>query len=428
MDFDETQLLAIDRCLRVGNANRVAGVTGEAGTGKTTILKKVHDEFVARGKTVVLCAPTGKAAKRIKEATGIDAMTIHRLLEYPHPGELDPETGQALMSTDPRKDRRNPIMYDVVLADEYNMVNNEVHRNLFDATRPGGLIRVFGDANQLPPIESSPRLQAESSPFEKLLKQFDGVRLKTIHRQTEGSSIVLNGHRIINGLMPQRADDFHMKITDEPVEAIRDHVQDTITDDYHADYSSITCQIISPSNVGWIGTRALNSMMQSMYMAGEKDFFEITRHTWEDEPTMPMYIGDKVIYTKNNYALGVFNGETGIVIELDEIGQVIVDFDDKVIAVPPLLEMTSSKGTYNMNPQKDLDLAYVITTHKSQGSEYDKVCYVMNKSRAYNLNRRNLYTGLLRAREEVMLISDQRGLSMSLYKKNVPVKKRRTLA
>ena len=161
--FDKTQAEAIGACCDI--SRRIVPVTGAAGTGKTTILQNVYKTLKARGHQVVLCAPTGKAAKRIQEATGIRARTIHRLLEYPHPGERDEKTGKTLISTDPKRDRQNPIDFDVVLVDEYAMVSVEVHRNLIDALPHGGIIRMFGDANQLQPIESSKRLQAEPSSF-----------------------------------------------------------------------------------------------------------------------------------------------------------------------------------------------------------------------------------------------------------------------
>ncbi len=150
IDLDETQLAAVERCCDL--TQRVVPVTGAAGTGKTTILQNVYRRLYKQGREVVLCAPTGKAAKRITEATGIQACTIHRLLEYPFPGERDQTTGKALVSTDPKKDRNNPLNYMVVLCDEYAMVSVEVHRNLLDALPNGAVIRMFGDANKLQPI------------------------------------------------------------------------------------------------------------------------------------------------------------------------------------------------------------------------------------------------------------------------------------
>ena len=130
-----------------------------------------------------------------------------------------------------------------------------------------------------------------------------------------------------------------------------------------------------------------------------------------------IYIQDKVIFTVNNYGLEIFNGETGIVTNRFDNGSIEVDFGDKTIEIPIEQEFENRDGVYMFNPQKDLDLAYVITTHKSQGSEYDRVCYVMNRSRSYLLNRKNLYTAISRARTHVTIITDAKSINLSLYKK-----------
>ncbi len=410
MEFDATQLAAIDAC--TSTARRVVGITGQAGTGKTTIMKQVYDHLVSVGKLVVLCAPTGKAAKRIQEATNIPAMTIHRLLEYPHPGELNPKTGKPYISTDPKRDRANPIDFNVVLADEYAMVNTEVHRNLLDALPVGGIIRMFGDANQLPPIEPNKMLQDQPSPFMQILTKFDGIRLTTIHRQVEGSSIIENGNRIINGIMPRRTDEFGITITEKPVDPVTDFLlaENSI-------FAGLAGQVISPTRQGWIGTFALNDHIQALLQPSTKPFLELERHRWSKQETMRVYIGDKVINTVNNYGIELFNGESGIVIGFDDARQVIIDFGDKVVNIPPAMPVNTRKGVAMINPQKDLELAYVITTHKAQGSEYEHVVYVMNRSRAWNLSRKNFYTGISRARKKVEVVADAKGLSLSLYKK-----------
>jgi exodeoxyribonuclease V alpha subunit len=410
--LDETQNEAVNACCDM--SRRIVAVTGAAGTGKTTILQRIYSILHARTKSVVLCAPTGKAAKRIKEATGIPAVTIHRLLEYPHPGERNEKTGAALVSTDPKKDRRNPLDFKVILADEYAMVNVEVHRNLLDAMPVGGIIRIFGDANQLQPIESNKRLQREPSSFLRMLSKFDGTWLDTIHRQAEGSNIIMNGNRIIAGYMPIRKPDFQLKITEEPVGAVIDFMQDNLAEEI--DYGTVENQIISPTKVGWVGTEALNAAIQQILQPSAKPYFEIDRHKWV-EGECRLYIGDKVIFTINNYPLEIFNGETGIVMEFGANGDVVVDFGDKVVAIPIQLEMSGRRGAYYINPQKDLDLAYVITTHKSQGSEYDRVAYIMNRSRTWLLNRKNFYTGISRAVNHVTVIADQKAIQVSLSKK-----------
>ena len=162
---------------------RIVPITGEAGTGKTTLIKDVCDKLRQAGVAVVVATPTGKAAKRVFEATGVTAMTIHRLLEYPYPGERSPKTGKPMSSTTPKRDRFNPIEYDVVLCDEYAMVKWEVHNNLLAALPRGGCIRMFGDLAQLPPIEENKLLAAKPSPFTRMIEQFNGYVLDTTFRQ-----------------------------------------------------------------------------------------------------------------------------------------------------------------------------------------------------------------------------------------------------
>ena len=413
LELDETQHKAIDACCNL--TNRIVAITGAAGTGKTTILKNVYRALYSQGREVVLCAPTGKAAKRITEATGINAVTIHRVLEYPHPGERDETTGKTLVSTDPKRDRNKPLDYKVVLCDEYAMVSVEVHRNLLDALPNGGVIRMFGDANQLQPIESNKKLQQQPSSFLKMLERFDGIRLETIHRQAGDSNIISNGQRIITGTMPLRRDDFVLKITDNPVEVVLDFMQDNLADGI--DYGTIHNQLITPTKVGWVGTEALNSAIQQLLQPSTKPYVIVERQKWSNIEEQRLYLGDKVINTVNNYPLEVFNGETGIITAFKDNGDIEIDFGDKTVKVPVSLEMTGRFGSFYMNPQKDLDLAYVITTHKAQGSEYDRICYIMNRSRSFLLNRKNFYTATSRARSHVTVITDAKSINLSLYKK-----------
>jgi len=413
LELDTTQLLAVDRCCDL--KHRIVPVTGPAGTGKTTILQHVYRNLYSHGRQVVLCAPTGKAAKRITEATGIEAKTIHRLLEYPHPGEVDQKTGKCLISTDPKRDRNFPIEQQIVLADEYAMVSVEVHRNLLDALPNGGVIRMFGDANQLQPIESNKRLQRMPSSFLNMLGKFDGIRLETIHRQAGDSNIITNGQRIIQGQIPIRKEDFVLKFSDVPVRTVLDFIQDNLLEDI--DYGTIKNQIITPTKVGWVGTEALNSAIQQLLQPSTNPYVTIARHKWSKVEEQRIYLGDKVIFTVNNYPLEVFNGETGVVTAFKDNGDITIDFGDKDITIPVSLEMMGRHGIYNINPQRDLDLAYVITTHKSQGSEYDRVCYVMNRSRSFLLNRKNFYTAISRARTHVTVVTDQTSINLSLYRK-----------
>ncbi len=426
-ELDESQRSAIARCCDIGQ--RIVPVTGQAGTGKTTIMRIVHSMLSEHGYRVVLCAPTGKAAKRIQEATGLLAMTIHRLLEYPRPGERDEKTGKALSTSTPRRDRYNPIEFDVVLADEYAMVNTEVHRNLIDALPRGGVLRAFGDVNQLPPIESFNRGQEKPSPFMEMLSRWNGIVLQHIHRQGEGSGIVTNGKLILEGRSPKRTNDFTMKITDYPVQEVRDYVQGGLEprdfaapDEPQLDLSSTKNQIIVPTNKGKVGAVELNLTVQRLFKPNAvREGVKLPRHKWDEKKEYYIVPGDKVIWTQNNYDLEVFNGETGIVKEITEFDEIIIDFGDRVLPIPPEVATLNKYGVaVTYDPRKDLDLAYVVTTHKAQGSEFDNVLYVLNKSSSFIQSKHNFYTAITRARKHVHLICDKFSLSYStLHKRTV---------
>lgn len=428
MQYDEKQLEAINLCCDL--QKRIVAVTGEAGTGKTTIIKEVYKKlcnYIEENKDlfhknkresfdvtkyIVLIAPTGKAAKRIFEATNIPAMTIHRLLEYPMPGEIDQETGKALVASSPKRDKTNPITQKIVLCDEYAMVNYELHRNLIDALPRGGCVRMFGDCNQLEPIEENPCLKNKPSQFQEMLAKFPSVRLTQIHRQADGSSIIDNSHTINKGIMPKRTNDFKIFFTGEhlyPTNVIIDLI------DKDPDFYTSSKQIISPSRNSWVGTQKLNSMIQMKRFGTQlEQGFPIERHKWAKQQEFNLFIGDKVIFTKNNYDLGVFNGETGIVKDIQLYGNITIDFGDKIVDIPTsqLLQIYGKSVDYN--PQKDIDLAYVITTHKAQGSEYKEIIYIMDRSLIFMCNRKNLYTAITRAREQVNIITDQKTLVFSL--------------
>lgn len=426
MEFDSKQIEAINLCCDM--SKRLVAITGEAGTGKTTIIKEVYNrllQYITEHKNlftnnkdfcpeeyIVLIAPTGKAAKRIYEATNIPAMTIHRLLEYPMPGEIDEKTGKALVASSPKRDKTNPIKQKIVICDEYAMVNYELHRNLLDAIPRGGVVRMFGDCNQLEPIEESSYFKNKPSQFQEMLIRFPSVILDKIHRQEDGSSIIENSHIINKGLMPRRSDDFNLYFTNSTVFPTK-IVTDLIKND--PEYYTINKQIISPSRNSWVGTQKLNLMIQMLRFGHKVDEgFQIERHKWAKPQEFYLYVGDKVIFTKNNYDLGVFNGESGIVTDIKMFGDVTIDFGDKVVNIPASQTINVYGKFVEYNPQKDIDLAYVITTHKSQGSEYKEITYIIDRSLIYMCCRKNLYTAVTRAREKVNIITDQKTLVFSL--------------
>lgn len=420
-EFDEKQKKAIELCC--DKDRRIVAITGEAGTGKTTIIKEVYRRLYSEHKVydrdcnlskivpdIVIAAPTGKAAKRIYELTGIPAVTLHRLLEYPMPGEIDETTGKPKTHFGPKRDHDNPLDQKIVICDEYAMVNVELHRNLINALPRGGMVRMFGDCNQLEPIEEI-SVVGDVSPFNEALKKFPSVVLSQIHRQDEGSSIIKCAHQINLGMIPQKSDDFKLIITGQEKQPT-DVLVNIVEND--PEFFGQNKQILSPAKVRWVGTEKLNALIQSCRFFGkESDGVPIERHPWCKTP-LSLYVGDKVIVTKNNYDLGVFNGETGIVKEVYLYGDVVIDLGDRIVKIPCQMMMQSRKGYYIMNPQRDLDLAYVITTHKAQGSEYEEVVYVLDKAIKFNQSRKNLYTAVTRAKKKVTIITDQQSLMYSL--------------
>jgi exodeoxyribonuclease V alpha subunit len=417
--LDDTQQEAVNLCCDI--TKRVCAVTGAAGSGKTTILKTAYRELEEAGYAVKLAAPTGKAAKRIYEVTGIEALTNHRLLEYTHPGDPDPKTGRPVQFSYPRRTRANPLDVDVLFVDEYAMVNRDLHRSLFDALPPGACIRVFGDNNQLPPIEEDKVLQGNPSAFMELLDKFHSVRLDTVHRQGKDSGILLNLQCILKGRMPTRNDQWSMHFSETPVDALRDYILDQMEEG--VDFTQIDNQILTPQNTSWVGTVKLNSMIQSLFHSKMEPALMVPRNNWVKGEgdvkggSIRMFVGDKVIVTRNMYDLNVFNGESGKIIEITHDGEIVIDFGDREQAIPPILMVQNRYGKIiEVDPRKDIDLGYAVTTHKAQGSEYNNVVYVLNKSTGYMQNRRNFYTATSRGREKVHIITDQRSISFSLSK------------
>lgn len=400
---DELQEKAITLCCSTDA--RIVSVTGQAGTGKTTIMKTVYWAFIDAGHNVALAAPTGKAAKRIQEATGIPAMTIHRLLEFSHPGDPDEKTGKPIGHSTPNRRPGHPLPYSVVLVDEYSMVHHQLHRQLLDAMRAGSMLRCFGDANQLPPIEEFSVAQGpppEMSPFKQLLIRFPSVKLKNIYRQGEGSDVVFNAHRILNKMCPQQRDDFQLILGHEQQPELLKLVEAE-----PEQFRSLNYQVITPIHKGWIGTKALNNKMQTIIQGNNMAAAHvIPRNTW-DKVELSLTTGDKVLWTKNDYTLEIFNGETGHVIGFED-GQVVIDFSDRVISVPPFIRYEKSPGEFvSYDPRKCIKLAYAITTHASQGSEYDSVVYMMDKYAMVLQDQSNFYTGVTRAKRRATVIADR---------------------
>lgn len=458
-EYHPKQVEAINACL--DPANRIQPVTGEAGTGKTYIIQEIYNRATAAGYRVALSAPTGKAAKRITESTGIRAVTNHRLLEYTSPGDLDPETGKAIYESEPRRHKTNPLPYDYLLVDEYTMVNHALNRAIIDALKPGALLREFGDMNQLQPIENSPIYKDIPSPFREHLTKFNGITLDHNYRQAAGGEIATACKQILKGRTPARGKDVLLTVTDYLTDALNTYLD--LCDGEGVKFTELANQILTLGNKSWIGTYKLNGMIQLRYANPSALWYDLPRHPWDIKAKQPLRIarGDKIVFNKNvydavviaydalddrfdeeqltqafevsraeprtvdhngehlpnpKYLRGVFNGEVGHVVGITMENVVYVDVEDRIVAIPPFVTFQTESGeTRTYQPQKDISLAYVLTTHKAQGSEYQDVVYIMSNSLFMLVSKKNFYTGVSRARKRVHIITDKKSLDRSLW-------------
>ncbi len=422
--FDDKQQLAIDTCCDI--TKRIVAVTGPAGSGKTSIMKEVAHRLTAAGYLVQSSAPTGKASKRIREATGLQAMTNHRMLGYGMPVDLEVEdektgdTKTVKVSTGPKYNRSKQFPYDTIICDESMMINQEIYRNLIDALKPGARICFFGDTNQLKPIEEDKRLDDKPSAFMNTIERFGGIMLETIHRHDAGSGIAKNGSLILQGKMPRSSEDFTLKQTDNPVRSVQEFVEQSLAQGHN--YSDTDHQIITTMNKSWVGTEKLNIVLQSMFWDRARPFIELPRYRIGNtqQPAIRVQVGSKVVYTANTYDFGdnesfLFNGEVGTVVNINyEEGSVEIDVGDRTVIVPPLVITVYQDGrVVEGDPRRNIAHAYVLTAHKCQGSEYKRICYVLNKSTLWAQSRRNAYTAITRAREHCTMFTDMQSLAKS---------------
>lgn len=396
-NLDEDQHEAVDLCLDV--KKKLVGVTGEAGSGKTSILKFVYDQLSEEypADLISLVAPTGRAAKRIQEATGIPAKTIHRFMRYSMPAD-DEEYGL------PSYDKFHKYPSKFVLCDEASMVNDELYRGLIDALPAGGAIRFFGDANQLPPVEGV-------SPFLNILERFPSVRLRKNYRSDDG--IVTSARQIIDGRVPQKNDKFQIL---NPGIGNMFEATDRFIDDT---FRGMNSQLIIPTKVGKYGTHAFNRYLQQKLNGQGKTLHILWQNKKGEDEERRFRVGDKVIWTKNDYRLNLFNGMIGWISGIDhETGDITLQIDDLEKAIPTHIESYDQSGRtiFQYDPRRNLDLAYAITTHKSQGSEFDKIVIVLNRS--YVLDRANFYTAVTRAKKHATVICGAGALAAAMKKRS----------
>jgi exodeoxyribonuclease V alpha subunit len=300
------------------------------------------------------------------------------------------------------------------------MVNQEIHRNLIDALKSGGRICMFGDVNQLKPIEEDRRLDNQPSAFMTALEKFGGITLDTIHRHDAGSGIARNGALVLSGKMPRAGGDFTIRQTDQPVRAVQEFVELSLAAGHS--YADTEHQIVTCMNKSWIGTQKLNLVIQSMFWDRARPYLELPRYRIgsEQPPPIRVQVGSKVVYTANTYDMGdgetyAFNGEVGIVVNINyDEGSLEIDFGDRTVIVPPLIVVVyPDGGVHEQDPRRNIDHAYVLTTHKMQGSEVKHVCYVINKSTLWGQSRRNMYTAITRAREMCTVFCDMQSMAKS---------------
>jgi len=362
---------------------RVLVVTGGPGTGKTTLVRGITQIFAERKQRVLLAAPTGRAAKRLAQATGSDAKTIHRLLEF------NPRSWTFT------RDRENPLEADVVVVDEVSMLDIELAGHLLEAIRPGCRLVLVGDADQLPSVGPGNVLgdliASGVVPF---------VRLDHIFRQGEASRIVVNAHRINSGQMPitdgNNPDaDFYFVARDDPVEAAElavDFASRRIPNHFHLDPVD-DIQVLAPMHRGELGVRRLNERLQAELTPSGPEISVGPRK---------FRLGDKIMQVRNNYDLEIFNGDIGRVEFFDEdADEMVVRFDGRAVGIPH-------------DNLEDLIPAYACTIHKSQGSEYPAVVIVLHHQHHIMLQRNLLYTAVTRGRKLVVIVGSRRALARAV--------------
>jgi len=376
------------KAIKLALSNGVMVLTGGPGTGKTTIIRAIIRIAERMGYNVALAAPTGRAAKRMSEATQQEAKTIHRMLEMKFAGDEDrPEF---------MRNEKNLLDEQLVIIDESSMVDTMLMASLLKAIKPGARLILIGDADQLPSVGAG-NVLCDIIDSDK----FCTVRLTEIFRQAQESRIVTNAHAINNGELPvlddKKGDFFFISREDEQqiAKTVADLCQNRLPRTY-GDKIRDEIQVITPSRKGVAGTQPLNTLLQNVLNpAGKNKAERIYRGLTFRE-------GDKVMQIKNNYdiewdrngesGVGIFNGDIGIIKRIDrQLETMIIDFDERI-------------AEYEFKMLDELEHAYAITVHKSQGSEYSVVIIPMYSYTPRLLTRNLLYTAVTRAQKMVILV------------------------
>ena len=386
--YDEVQREAV----RAALSNRFMVLTGGPGTGKTTTTAAIINVFEKLGARIFLAAPTGRAAKRLSEATRREAKTVHRMLE------IKPPDGY-------KKNKDNPLECEVLIVDEASMLDIVLTHNLLKAVKTGTTVILVGDVDQLPSVGPG-----------NVLKDIIAsgvvhtVSLTRIFRQAMNSDIVKNAHQINAGYFPdisnKKDTDFFFQEKEDPDAAALEIIKlcKTRLPSYYGIDPLEDIQVLCPMTKGQIGSHSLNAALQEA----------LNQNTLSVKYGNTTYkLGDKVMQTRNNYDKSVFNGDIGKIVEIDqEARSVTIRFDNLVVE-------------YDVSDLDEVVLAYAVTVHKSQGSEYKiVVCPVMTQH--YMLLQRNLiYTAVTRAKKAIVLVGTKKALGMAV--KNNKSEARKTL-
>ena len=407
--------------IRAINENNVTIITGGPGTGKTTIIKSIIEIYKQKKYKIVLCAPTGRAAKRMTETTGEEASTLHRLLEI---GKVDEES---LFKKD-NEYQGAPIDGDIIIVDEVSMVDMFIMSYLLDCIYKGTKLILVGDCDQLPSVGPGSVLKDLISS-----KKITTVHLDKIFRQAAKSKIIVNAHRVNSGKKFISKEDKEMEEeSKQDFFFIKENNQEKVLEQVlslcngrlkkFGDYDFFeSIQVLSPTKKGMLGTKEMNKALQE----------ELNPHREGEVEKNSMgaifRIGDRVMQIKNNYDIywekkengevevgnGVFNGETGTILNISEKEKnVCVKFDDDKLV------------WYEFNDLEQIEHSYCITIHKAQGSEFDVVIMIVPQAAPMLLTRNLLYTGLTRAKKLLIVIGNERVIDYMIN--NVDSKKRNT--
>jgi exodeoxyribonuclease V alpha subunit len=382
--FSEKQLAAIKASIN----NKLMVVTGGPGTGKTTIINAILRIARKMSQKVLLAAPTGRAAKRMTEATGHEAKTIHRLLEYSPGG--GPDGGKF------KRDDTNPLDADLLIIDEVSMVDTLLMYHFLKAVPQRATLILVGDIDQLPSV----------GPGNVLKDIIDStivpvVRLNEIFRQSQRSMIIVNAHRVNRGEMPgeeggpEHIDDFSFTVIEEPEKVLENIIhlcKEAIPKEFGFDPLN-DIQVLAPMHRGIIGVTNLNMSLQKELNAATDEIMRAGKL---------FKVGDKVLQTRNNYDKDVYNGDIGRIRIIDkELQELRIDYDGKIVS-------------YDYTDLDEIVLAYAISVHKSQGSEYPVVIIPVLTQHYLLLQRNLLYTGITRGKKLVILVGTKKAMAIAV--------------